>query len=222
MPTRTLILGCGSQAKVAWSILSLMPEVDIAGFVDVCDNPEVWGRELLGLEILGGMSLLPELAAGGVEAGVPAFGDNVVREQVAARAAEAGLRLLNAVHPAAVVSAHALIGNGVTIGPGAVINIAARVGNCAIINSAAVVEHDCVIGDCAHVAPGAKLAGNVTVGHHTLIGIGATVIQGINIGANAVVGAGAVVIRDVPDGATVVGVPARPIAERRVEKNRLL
>jgi UDP-2-acetamido-3-amino-2,3-dideoxy-glucuronate N-acetyltransferase len=45
------------------------------------------------------------------------------------------------------------------------------------------------------------------------IGAGATVLPGIRIGAGAMVGAGSVVTKDVPPGATVVGNPARMLAE---------
>jgi acetyltransferase-like isoleucine patch superfamily enzyme len=45
------------------------------------------------------------------------------------------------------------------------------------------------------------------------IGSGSTILGGIVIGENAMVGAGSVVTRDVPPDVTVVGNPARPVAE---------
>ena len=111
---------------------------------------------------------------------------------------EHGLTLINAVHPAASVSASATLGRNVVIAARAVVCAEARVEDLAIINTAAVVDHECVIGRAAHVCPGAILAGRVHVGAGAFIGIGANVIQCLNVGANAIVGAGAVVLRDVP------------------------
>jgi UDP-2-acetamido-3-amino-2,3-dideoxy-glucuronate N-acetyltransferase len=47
------------------------------------------------------------------------------------------------------------------------------------------------------------------------IGSGAVILCGITIGEGALVGAGAVVAHDVPDHATVCGVPARVVVDRR-------
>jgi serine O-acetyltransferase len=53
-----------------------------------------------------------------------------------------------------------------------------------------------------------------TIGDGVTVYVGAIVIGNVTIGDGATVGAGAVVVHDVPAGATVVGVPAHPIAPR--------
>jgi sugar O-acyltransferase (sialic acid O-acetyltransferase NeuD family) len=113
------------------------------------------------------------------------------------------------VHPSAVVSPSATLGDATVVMPMAVVNPATCVGIAVIVNTAAIVEHDCVVGDGAHLSPNSTLAGGVHVGSASWIGAGATVIQQVRVGQSSIVGAGAVVIRDVPDGVTVVGCPAR-------------
>jgi acetyltransferase-like isoleucine patch superfamily enzyme len=54
-----------------------------------------------------------------------------------------------------------------------------------------------------------------TIGESVWIGTGAVILKGVTVGDGATVGANAVVTHDVAPGATVAGVPARPIQNRR-------
>jgi len=98
--------------------------------------------------------------------------------------------------------------------PSGSINPETRIGSNAIINSAAVVEHDCTIWNHVHIATGARLASTIQVEEGAHIGAGATMRQCVRIGKGAVVGAGAMMVADVPPDLVVVGVPARPRAQR--------
>lgn len=140
---------------------------------------------------------------------IVAIGDNKIRRILQERVKSAGFRVVNLIHPSAVVSASAQIGEGAVVMPNAVINARAAVGEGAIINTGAIIEHDCEIGDFAHVSPNAALAGGVIVGQNTHVGIGSCVVQCVKIGANCVIGAGSVVVRDVPDNVVAYGNPAK-------------
>lgn len=54
-----------------------------------------------------------------------------------------------------------------------------------------------------------------TLGDDVFVGAGAKILGPVRIGNHVRIGANAVVVKDVPDGATVVGIPAREIGERR-------
>ena len=136
---------------------------------------------------------------------ITAIGDNATRK----REQFVGAYRINVIHPQAIVSDYAQLGNGIYIGPGAVVNAGAKIGSGAIINSGAVVEHDCQIGEWSHIAPGAVLCGGVNTGEGVFIGANATVKQGITIHKWAIIGCGAVVIRDVDTAGVFVGNPAK-------------
>ena len=177
-------------------------------------DASIWGRSLLGIPILGGDELLPRLIQSGVNhfaVGLGAIGDTRPRQRLFELGISYGLKPLCVIHPTAIISPHAVLGEGDQILPGSILNTGAVLGQNVIVNSGAIVEHDCQVNDHVHVATGARLASTVRVGAGAHIGAGAVIRQCITIGARAVIGAGAVVVKDVAPGSTVVGVPARPI-----------
>lgn len=139
---------------------------------------------------------------------IVSIGSNAVRKKVVEKL---NCKFGVAIHPTAVVSPSAEIGEGTVIMAGAIINAGAKIGKHCIINTGASVDHECVVGDYAHIAPHATLCGLVHVGEGTLMGVGSCAIPCIKIGSWSTVGAGSAVVRDVEDGATVIGVPAKRI-----------
>lgn len=137
-----------------------------------------------------------------------AIGDNKVRQRIAGDVSHA---FTTVIHPSAVISSFARIGNGSMILHRAVVQAGTAIGNHVILNTGSQVDHDGAVGDFVHIAPRAVLCGSVTVGEGTLIGAGAVILPGIKIGRWAVIGAGAVVTRDVGDHAVVAGVPGRVV-----------
>lgn len=216
---RVIILGAGEQGKVVLNILAYARGHQVIGFIDVCNNPQIWQTEVKGTKVLGGLSLLPKLyknkeACLAAQGAIVAFGDNKKRVELATLAKKIGYSLINAIAPSAVISRCVTLGEGIVICPNVSINPDAKIGDNVIINTGAIVEHDCVIEDGVHIAPGVHLAGGVKVKKNALVGIGATIIDDLTIGENSIVGAGAVIIKDVPDNVTIVGVPGKIIRRR--------
>jgi sugar O-acyltransferase (sialic acid O-acetyltransferase NeuD family) len=119
------------------------------------------------------------------------------------------------IHPRAVISSSARIGDGSVVMAGVVVNASASIGMHVILNTSSVVDHDCVIDNFVHVSPNATLCGGVSVGEGSHIGAGSTVIQNIKIGKWASIGAGSVILEDVPDFGVAVGVPGKVVKYNR-------
>lgn len=180
----------------------------VSGVFD--DNPEVWGKTVLGIPVLGPVKKLNEQQPGAKA--VLAIGSNSVRQTLARKLTN--LDWFTVIHPAAYVHPTVKIGPGTVVFAGAVLQPDAQIGRHCIVNTAASVDHDCRIGDFVHLAPGVHLAGGVVIQDGVLMGIASSAIPEIHIGKNALIGSGSTVITDIPDNTTAVGVPAR--AKRRL------
>lgn len=121
----------------------------------------------------------------------------------------AGFKFVTCVHPSAVVSPHAVIGDGGIIYPGVFVSTGVKIGRHVLIQANCSVMHDVEIADCCTLCPGVHIGGYTTVAAGTFIGIGASVIDRVTIGHNTTVGAGATVIEDIPSNVVAVGSPSR-------------
>jgi sugar O-acyltransferase (sialic acid O-acetyltransferase NeuD family) len=125
----------------------------------------------------------------------------------------AHIRFPNLIHPNVVMDRDRIrLGEGNLICANNVLTTDITLGDCNILNLACTFGHEMAIGNYCVFNPGANLSGGVVIEDGCLIGTGATVLQFLRVGAGAQVGAGAVVTKDVARGATVVGVPAKPLA----------
>lgn len=111
------------------------------------------------------------------------------------------------IHPGATIGTGFFIDHGM----GVVIGETAEIGNDVTL------YHGVTLGG---VSPAENTDGQRCAKRHptlldgAIIGSGAQILGPITVGKNARVGANAVVVKDVADGATVVGIPARPVAGR--------
>ena len=200
------ILGASGHGKV-------VAEAALAsGWAGVDFYDDAWpDKRRIGKWVVSGDTAALLKALSRFDGVVVAIGGNAIRMDKIALLQKAGGRLATIVHPAAMISPSALLGEGTVVMAGVVVNADTTVGVGAILNTSCSVDHDCVLGDGVHVSPGAHLAGDVRVGELSWVGIGASVRQGMTIGRAALVGAGAVVVDNIANDLTVVGVPAKRI-----------
>lgn len=190
-----IIIGTGGHSRVVADIVRAAGD-SVAGFLDDYSRLE---------NVLGTTADYKKFAGENV-AFVIAIGSAQARERISAAM---DCEWYTAIHPSAVISPGALIGEGTVIAPCAVVNSGARIGRHCIINTSAVVEHDNEIEDFVHVSVGAKLGGTVRIGRSTWVGIGAVVSNNLSVCGGCMLGAGTVVVRDITRPGTYIGVPAR-------------
>jgi sugar O-acyltransferase (sialic acid O-acetyltransferase NeuD family) len=204
---RLFVYGAGGHGKVVADILISRGAGAFAGFVD--DHEGLWGTRVLGYPVLGNGEWLHAESLQSSCAIALGIGESRARRLITEHFAQQGIAIVTLVHPSAIVSGSAQIGQGTVVMAGTVINPDAKVGAGAIVNTGAVVEHDTEIGNFSHVAPNATMAGASRLGNSSHLGMGAVVLPGIRIGSHTIVGAGAVVVENLPDRVVATGVPAR-------------
>jgi len=108
---------------------------------------------------------------------------------------------------------------GIEIHPGA------RIGKRVFIDHGmgVVIGETAEVGDDVTLYQGVTLGGtsltrgakrHPTIGNGVIVSSGAQILGPFRVGDGARIGAQAVVLSEVPDGATMVGIPARPVARR--------
>ena len=189
------LYGASGHAKVIIDILEAS-RVRVDGLID--DNPNI--DQLRGYPVRHIFAKESPF--------IISIGNNEIRKRVAERLQTSYGK---AIHPSAILSPTAKMGDGTVVMQGAIIQADANVGKHCIINTGASVDHECVIGDYVHVSPHATLCGNVHVGEGSWIGAGTTVIPNLSIGKWCVIGAGSVITEDIPDHVLAFGNPCRII-----------
>lgn len=203
-----IIIGAGGHGKVLLDIL-LERGASVLGFLD--NDFSLQSQSIYGIPVLGTDEEIRHFNQREIQLvnGIGSVGVATVRRRVFEKFKKQGYYFRQVIHPSAVISSRASLGEGVQVMAGAVINIGSRIGEDTIINTRASVDHDCMIGKHVHIAPGCTLSGGVAVGDETLVGTGSSIIQAISVGERCLVGAGSNVIRNLSCNCRGFGNPLR-------------
>ncbi|MFN3190759.1 MAG: DapH/DapD/GlmU-related protein [Aureliella sp.] len=134
---------------------------------------------------------------------VVGIADHSWKNLVVQAAEERGWLAHTVVHPSAVVSPTAYVGQGCFVGPQAVVSTNAQVGGHSLIHIHSSIGHDASIGEQASILPGARISGNAVIGKRCLVGSNAFVAAGVELGNDCFVDALAYVARDIDEGMLV-------------------
>lgn len=216
-----LVVGAGGFAREAAQAVrdaatadlasGRVPRWRLAGHLD--DNPALHGRDVDGVEVLGGCDLVHSRPSARVVVCVGSPRDYAVRARLVRRLALPETRYATVVHPTASVSESSELGAGSVLLAHCVLTAAVRVGAHVAVMPHTVLTHDDTIGDFATLASGVRLGGGVRLGRGAYVGAGALVREYTTVGAWSLTGMGSTVLADVPPGEVWAGSPARRLRE---------
>lgn len=112
-------------------------------------------------------------------------------------------RFTGIIHPTALISKSAMIGEGTVISHNVSIGPKSKIGKFNVINSRCTIGHDAIIGDNNFISPQVVLGGASQVGDNNLLGTNSCLIPEIKIGNDNKIMAGMVITHNVQDHETV-------------------
>ena len=139
--SKLLILGAGGLGRMVGEVAAAQGCWDQIAFLDdAVHSSAVVGRCTDYLSLTGEYSQA-----------VAAFGDNRLRLSWTEKLLEAGYRVPCVIHPSAMVSPSAVLGEGCLVLHGAIVNTNAVLGKACLVNSGALVDHDNRLEDGVHI-----------------------------------------------------------------------
>lgn len=179
---RLLIVGAGGHGGSVAECAAASGNYDVVGYLG---DAAPAGTRLHGLPVLGSSANLiafRHLA----DVAIVAIGNNTVREALCIRVLAAGFALATLIHPRAIASPSAVIGQGAAIMAGAVVGTEAQVGKGAIVNSGAIVDHHAQVLDYGHLGVNACMAGGSILGRSAWMQAGTALGYGVKVPYGAV------------------------------------
>lgn len=207
---KIILIGAGGHCKSCIEVIESLEAFSIEGILD--PNLLV-GSTLLGYSLIGDDAMIPSLIKQGYAflITIGQIQTSTSRKIVFDKIKQAGGTMITLVSPHAIVSKHAIIGEGTVVLHGAVVNADVVIRENCIINTSAIIEHDVQVGAHSHISTNAVLNGAVKIGVNCFIGSGSILVQGVSVDDDVIIGANATVLNSIPKASTYVGTPAQPL-----------
>lgn len=178
-----VIIGAGGVGREATWIIEEINKVNeqwnLLGFVD--DNSEMWGQELNGYEVLGGLNTLHSL--NNKPQVIVAIANCKVKKDIVEKLKD-NFEFATLIHPTVRVSSHIKVGEGSIVYPGVILTVNTTIGNHVLISGNCGIGHDTEIGDYSSVLWGCNFLGYNVVEEECFVGLGTNVSCKVNITRN--------------------------------------
>lgn len=205
----TYIIGTGGFAREVAAIFDELGCYDkFLGFIDRSDVAQEYaGQLLMDRTVMSQEDFKVEMGSILV-----AIGDPTLREKVVGRL-PGNTVFSTVIHPDAVISRWATVGEGSIICAGCIVTTQIQIGAHAQLNLGTTIGHDCVIDDFFTTAPSVNISGNCNFDKRVYFGTGAATRQGIDIVSDVTIGMGAMVVKNIIEPGVYVGIPAKKLAK---------
>ena len=215
MREKILLVGAGQHARVVLYNIQEQNKYDVIGILDKNLDKAKEEKFFEGISILDIDYLKVDLKELKEKLGTDkffiSFGNMKYRKKVWELFKNSGWNSVNIIHPNAVISKNAKLGEGILIECGCLITPNPIIGDNVVVNTGSQVNHDNIIENHVYIASGVVLSGGVKIGENTLLDDGVIVTLGREVRKNSLIGAGAVITKNLEDNIVAYGNPAKVI-----------
>ena len=201
-----IIAGAGGFGREALAIAKTINKIEqrwnIKGFIN--DIPDALDGVKCSHQIIG---TIVDWEPSENEVFVIGISSPTGKEKVAGILKAKGARFVTLIHPAALVSDEAIIGEGCIISGRSSIGGCAKIGDFVHI-AGSMVGQDAVIGDYSTTTGFANIT-DAILGKRVFVGSHAVILNKLKVGDDAFVCAGSIVFTNVKAGTKVFGNPAK-------------
>ncbi|MEA3495096.1 MAG: acetyltransferase [Bacteroidota bacterium] len=210
MKKELILIGGGGHCKSCIDVIEKEKKFQIVGILDV--ELKI-GDEVLGYKIIGSDENIYDFSKKYSNFFITVGHIKYVslRKKLFDKLKELNLKLPVIISPKAVVSEHAVIGEGSIISHNSVINAEAKIGKNNIINTGAIIEHESEIGNHTQISTVAIVNGQCKIGSRCFIGSNVVINNNLEIADDVIIGSGSVVINSIKESGIYVGNPAKRI-----------
>ena len=184
--TRLLVVGAGGHGRSVVEAAELSGQFEVVGFLD---DALPAGKSVLNVAVLGPMVSMGHHRAVADQT-IVAIGNNALRESLVTRLLALGFELATIIHPKAIVSPSAVMGQGCAVMAGAIVGTEAQLGMGVIANCGSVVDHHAQVHDFGHLGVNACMAGGAILGRKAWMQAGSALGYGVQVPAGTVLAPG--------------------------------
>ena len=202
------IVGAGTYGEAMYELAEVLG-YKVKGFYDE-DEGKI-GKVVMGVKVIGKFSQIVDLERQSKQF-IVAIGSNSVRFDIMMKINQLGGKTPTLIHPSAIISPSADIGNGVYIQANAYIWTKVKIDDFCIISPNVVIAHHTSVGKACLISTLSGVGASIKIENKVFVGMGSTIVTGLSlIGENTIIGAGAVVLKNADKNSVYAGVPAKRI-----------
>ncbi len=196
---RVLLLGGGRGAVQVIDAILRSDRQKVAGILD--DNESLRGEKILGIEILGPISMVHELWKQKQFDSLAITFSNALDKRAALYEdlVSDGLPFTNIIDRSVQIHANGEIGSGNIIIANCRIGACAVIGNNNFLSAYVNLEHHNVLGNHCTFGPGVFTSSRVQIDDKVKFGTGIFIEPGIKIGSESIISSGSILTLDIPE-----------------------